>query len=154
MGSPAHTGTLLAQSSDSELRPRQSDSRDAPSISQWHGHKELTPLLRSQGLRQICTPHLLLILTKPACHQNSFCGGRCDSNQAHTISLKPCIISRRFRLTSFDTHHISSHLFFSLLLMVHHSQFPGDFGYISYISTNPCLNFSRLPIFKNVTKSP
>ena len=90
---------------------------------------ELTEtLLPSQGLGQICTPHLPIILTKPASHHNSFRGSRCDSNQARTISLKPCFISWRFRLTSFDTQHISSHRFFSLLLMVRHNQFPGDFN--------------------------
>ena len=41
----------------------------------------------STVIGQICTPHLLIILTKPACHHNSFWGSRCDSNQAHTISL-------------------------------------------------------------------
>ena len=33
-------------------------------------------------------PHLLLILTKYACHHYSFWGSRCDSNHAPTISLK------------------------------------------------------------------
>ena len=32
--------------------------------------------------------HLLIILTKYACHHNSFWGSRCDSNHAPTISLK------------------------------------------------------------------
>ena len=71
-GSPAHTRTRLAHSSDlepkSQLRlPRQSDSRDAPSISQWYGHKELTPLLRSHSLGQICTSHPPTNDTNRAC---------------------------------------------------------------------------------------
>ena len=33
-------------------------------------------------------PHLLIILTKHACHHNSFWRSRCDSNHAPTISLK------------------------------------------------------------------
>ena len=32
--------------------------------------------------------HLLTVLTKHACHHNSFWGSRCDSNHAPTISLK------------------------------------------------------------------
>ena len=32
--------------------------------------------------------HLLTILTKHACHHNSFWGSRCDSNHPPTISLK------------------------------------------------------------------
>ena len=32
--------------------------------------------------------HLLTILTKHACPHNSFCGSRCDSHHAPTISLK------------------------------------------------------------------
>ena len=64
-GSPAYTRTRLAQSSDSELQantdwlPRQSDSRDAASASQWYGHRELTPSLRSHSQGQICTPRPL-----------------------------------------------------------------------------------------------
>ena len=33
-------------------------------------------------------PHLVIILTKHACHHNSFWGSRCDSNHAPTVSLK------------------------------------------------------------------
>ena len=62
----------------------------------------LSPLLCSQGLGQICTPHLLIILTKPACHHNIFWGSRCDSNQVHTVS-----------------HHALFHGDFSLLLSTH-----------------------------------
>ena len=36
-------------------------------------------------------PHLLIILTEPACHYNSFWRSRCDNNHVPTISLKPCI---------------------------------------------------------------
>ena len=51
----------------------------------------------SHSLGQICTPHLLIILTKLGCHPNRFWGSRCDSNHAPTISLKPRPPSRRFR---------------------------------------------------------
>ena len=50
--------------------------------------RSLPPLLRSHSQGQICTLHLLIILTKHACHHNSFWGSRCDSNHAPTISLK------------------------------------------------------------------
>ena len=49
---------------------------------------ELTPLLRSHSQGQICTHHLLIILTKHVCHHNNFWGSRCDSNHMPTISLK------------------------------------------------------------------
>ena len=83
-------GTVLGLELKSQHRlPQQSDSRDAPSTSQLYGHKELTPLPRSHGQGQICTPHLLTILTKHSCHHNSFWESRCDSNHGPTISLKP-----------------------------------------------------------------
>ena len=71
-GSPAYTRTRLAQSSDLELKSqhqllRKSDSRDAPSISQWYGHKEFTPLFRSHSLGQICTSRPPTDNTNRAC---------------------------------------------------------------------------------------
>ena len=82
-------GTVLGLELKSQHRlPQQSDSRDAPSTPQWYGHKGLTPLSRSHSQGQICTPHSLKILTKHACHHNSFWGSRCDSNHVPTISLK------------------------------------------------------------------
>ena len=140
-----------------ELTPTQT----APAVWSWRCPKHLPmiwpqgayPLLCSHGLGQTCTPHLLIILTKPNCHHNDFWGSRCDSNQAHTISLKPCVISRRFRHTSFNTQHISSHRFLSSRLIVRHSQFPGDSGYISskFNTFRPIpakTNFPRLPVKK------
>ena len=115
---PIYTRTRLAQSSDLELIPNTDcPGRLIPEMPQASpsdiGHKELTSLLRPHSPSQICTPHLLVILTEPACHHNSFWGSRCDSNHAPTISLKPGILSRRFRLflwhtTHFTTRHISS----------------------------------------------
>ena len=57
------------------------------------------------------TPHLLIILTKPACHYNGFWGSRCDSNHVPTISLKPRTLSRRFRqfFSAYDTFLIKAH---------------------------------------------
>ena len=69
------------------------------------------PLLRSHGLGQICTSHLLIILTKPACHHNRFWGSRRDSNHVFTVSLKPRTLSRRFRqfFSAYDTFIIKAH---------------------------------------------
>ena len=51
-------------------------------------HVPSTTLTSLHGQGQICTPHLLTILTKHACHHNSFWGRR-ESNHVLTISLKP-----------------------------------------------------------------
>ena len=45
-------------------------------------------------------PHLLTILTKHACHHNSFWGSRCDINHALTISLKPVHFHGDFGISS------------------------------------------------------
>ena len=76
------------------------------------GHKELTPLFRYHSLGQICTAHLLIILTKPACFHNSFWGGRYDNNHATTISLEPRTLSRRFRhfFLVFDSCLLKAHI--------------------------------------------
>ena len=101
----AYMRTRLAQSLDLELKSQHRLLQASPS-------DMATPLLHSHGLGQICTPNLLInLLIKPACHHNSFWGSRCDSKQAPTISLKPCIISQRFRLIPFDTHTSSHRLF-------------------------------------------
>ena len=70
------------------------------------------PLRTASNFTHLLSCGTIVILTKPACHHNSFWVSRYDSNQAHTISLKPCIISRRFRLTSFDTAHFITTILF------------------------------------------
>ena len=57
--------------------------------------------------------HLLTILTKHACHYNSFWGNRCDSNHALTISPKPVHFHGDFGIhfrhtTQVLTRHTSS----------------------------------------------
>ena len=91
----------------------------------------------------------LIILTKPACHHNSFWGNRCDSNQAPTVSLKPCIISWRFRPLSFGTRHISSQGLNSSILMVRHRQFPWRFGF-HFLKSN---TFRLIPAKANFFKA-
>ena len=67
------------------------------------------------------------------------------------IPQKLCIISRRFRLIPFDTGHTSSHRPTPSPPTLHHSQFPGNFGYIffrfiTFRLISAKTNLSRLPI--------
>ena len=89
---------------------RQCDSRDAQASPSDTATRSLPPLLSSHSQGQICTPHLLIILTKHACHHNSFWGSRCDNNHASTISLKPRTPSKRFRhfFSAYDTSLIKA----------------------------------------------
>ena len=104
--------------------------------------KRLPPLLRSHGLGQICTPHLLIILTRHACHHNSFWESRCDSNHAPTISLKPRTLSRRFRqfLSAYATCLIKAHF---ITISDHPRYFELSWPYLPlnhHISANPNQN--------------
>ena len=106
------------------------------------------PLLRSYSLGQICTPHLLIIPTKPVCHHNSFWGSRCDSNHATTISLKPRTLSRRFRqfFPAYDTFLVKAHLITTSDHPRYFESFQPYFLLNHLISANPYqTNLSRLP---------
>ena len=93
-GSPVYTRTRLAQSSDLELKT----NTDCPGslILEMHQASPSDTATRSLPLYfahivwvKFAHPtHLLTILTKHACHPNSFWGSRCDSNHVPTISLK------------------------------------------------------------------
>ena len=86
-------------------------------------------LPNSHGLGQICTPHLLIILTKPACHHNSFWESRCDSNHAPTISLKPVLFHGDFGNSFWHTTHFSSKHTASLLVTIY--DISSYFGHVS-----------------------
>ena len=90
------------------------------------------PLPRSHSQGQICTPHLLTILTKHACHHNSFWGSRCDSNHVPTISLKTGTLLQRFRHTfsAYDTSLIKAYPLHHQLVTTH--DISSYFGLISY----------------------
>ena len=85
------------------------------------GHKKLTPYFVHIVPVKFAHCHLIIILTEPACHHNSFWGSRCDSNHAPTISLKPCISFAAISAAPlFDTRHISPQG------VSHHFQWPSS----------------------------
>ena len=103
---------------------------------QPQGAYHLTLLTWSES---ICTPHLLIIVTKPACHHNSFWGSRCDNNHALAISLKPHTFSRRFRqfFFTYDTFLIKAHFITTSDHPQHFELFRPHFKLNHHISANP-----------------
>ena len=110
--------TCLAQSLDSEFKSqhRLSDSLilEMPQTSPSDmATRSLPPYFTHIVKVKFAHSHLLTILTKDACHHNSFWGSRCHSNHASTISLKPVHFHRdlgnSIRLTTqFLSRHTSS----------------------------------------------
>ena len=73
--------------------------------------------------------HLLIMITEPACHHNSFSGSRCDSNHAPTISLKPYCFRSHFGYSlAHDTFHHTVYLITSNGHQVHFSAISAIFS--------------------------
>ena len=93
--------------------PRQSDSRDAPNISQWYGNWELIPLLRSHSQGQICTSYPPTNNTNRACLPLQQLLGKQMWQQPCTYYFsKTSTLSWRFRHTfsAYDSSLIKAHL--------------------------------------------
>ena len=92
-GSPAYTWTCLAQSPESEQKANidcpGSLILEMPQASPSDMATRTLPFYFALITKvKFAYPHLQIILTKRACHHNSFWGSRCDSNHVHTVSLK------------------------------------------------------------------
>ena len=75
---------------------------------QPEGAYPITSLTQSKPNLHIPPNHLLTLLTEHACHHNSFCGSRCDSNHAPTISLKPVHVHGDFGIPFRQTTQVLS----------------------------------------------
>ena len=89
-------------------------------------------------------PHLLIILTEPACHHNSFCGSRCESNHAPTNSLKPCISFAEISAIP-STHDTFYHTAYLITSNGHQVHFPT----VSAIFSPNSLHVNRLSTQKH-----